>query len=67
MNIPVIRVLIFLVFPVKKCKDDPDVDCKGKTEEECRDDLENMVKDCPWSCRLCAKEGGKLTLKHFYC
>lgn len=50
--------LMFVVYNIKNCEDDPDADCEGKTEEECLADLDNMKRDCPFTCRFCAKKGG---------
>ena len=52
------RLFMFLVYKIDICKDDPDADCEGKTEEECLADFEDMAKDCPFSCHFCEKKGG---------
>jgi len=49
---------MFLVYKIDICKDDPDADCEGKTEEECLADFEDMAKDCPSSCHFREKKGG---------
>ena len=50
--------LLFVAYNIKKCEDNPEVDCKGKTSTECLKDFHDMVRDCPLSCHLCAKRGG---------
>lgn len=43
------------------CKDKEDANCDERADEgKCLKDFNGMVKDCPWSCRFCAREGGRL-------
>lgn len=55
--------LILIVNEISRedCKDDPEEECEGLNKEECLrdDDFERMLKVCPFSCRFCAREGGK--------
>lgn len=50
--------LLFVVYNIKNCEDNLEVDCKGKIFMECLKDFYDMVWDCLLFCYLCVKRGG---------